>query len=85
MMTKMIIMTMMGWRDLKMRKTAMKTMKRNKLIFSSQETPEEQAAAFTAPPQSMMSPKTLFVLTKDEMQKKHSPLQQEGEEAEEKR
>jgi hypothetical protein len=30
-----------------------------KLMFSSQETPEEQAAAFTAPPQSMILPKTL--------------------------
>jgi hypothetical protein len=57
-----------------------------KLMFSSQETPEEQAAAFTAPPQSMISPKTLFVLTKEEMQKRHSHLQQEeGEEVEEKR
>jgi hypothetical protein len=39
-----------------------------KLMFSSQETPEEQAAAFIAPPQSMISPKALFVLTKEEMQ-----------------
>jgi hypothetical protein len=31
-----------------------------KLIFSSQETPEEQAAAFTAPLQSMISLKTLL-------------------------
>jgi hypothetical protein len=44
-----------------------------KLMFSSQETPEEQAAAFTAPPQSMISPKTLFVLTKEEMQQKGTP------------
>jgi hypothetical protein len=43
-------------------------------MFSSQETPEEQAAAFTAPPQSMISPKTLFVLTKEEMQQKGTPL-----------
>jgi hypothetical protein len=42
-------------------------------MFSSQETPEEQAAAFTAPPQSMISPKTLFVLTKEEMQQKGTP------------
>jgi hypothetical protein len=49
-----------------------------KLMVISQETPEEQAAAFTAPPQSMISPKILFVLTKEEMQqKRHSPLQQE--------
>jgi hypothetical protein len=45
-----------------------------KLMFSSQETPEEQAAAFTAPPQSMISPKTLFVLTKEEMQQKVTSL-----------
>jgi hypothetical protein len=45
-----------------------------KLMFSSQETPEEQAAAFTTPPQSMISPKTLFVLTKEEMQQKGTPF-----------
>jgi hypothetical protein len=45
-----------------------------KLMFSSQEMPEEQAAAFTALPQSMISPKTLFVLTKEEMQQKGTPL-----------
>jgi hypothetical protein len=45
-----------------------------KLMFSSQEMPEEQAAAFTAPPQSMISPKTLFVLTKEEMQQKGTPI-----------
>jgi hypothetical protein len=45
-----------------------------KLMFSSQETPEEQAAAFTMPPQSMISPKTRFVLTKEEMQQKGTPL-----------
>jgi hypothetical protein len=41
-----------------------------KLMFSSQETLEEQAAAITAPPQSMISPKALFILTKEEMQQK---------------
>jgi hypothetical protein len=45
-----------------------------KLMFSSHETPEEQAAAFTAPPQSMISPNTLFVLTKEEMQQKGTPF-----------
>jgi hypothetical protein len=45
-----------------------------KLMFSSQETPEEQAAAFTAPPQSMILPKTLFILTKEEMQQKGTPF-----------
>jgi hypothetical protein len=45
-----------------------------KLMFSSQEMPEEQAAAFTAPPQSMILPKTLFVLTKEEMQQKGTLL-----------
>jgi hypothetical protein len=43
-------------------------------MFSSQETPEEQATAFTAPPQSMISPKKLFILTKEEMQQKGTPL-----------
>jgi hypothetical protein len=43
-------------------------------MFSSQETPEEQAAAFTALPQSMISPKTLFVLIKEEMQQKGTPI-----------
>jgi hypothetical protein len=36
-----------------------------KLMFNSQEMPEEQAAAFTVPPQSMISLKTLFILTKE--------------------
>jgi hypothetical protein len=45
-----------------------------KLMFSSQETPEEEAAAFTAPPQSMISPTTLFILTKEEMQQKGTPI-----------
>jgi hypothetical protein len=45
-----------------------------KLMFSSQEMPEEQAAAFTTPPQSMILPKTLFVLTKEEMQQKGTPF-----------
>jgi hypothetical protein len=45
-----------------------------KLMFSSQETLEEQATAFTAPPQSMILPKTLFVLTKEEMQQKGTPI-----------
>jgi hypothetical protein len=45
-----------------------------KLMFSSQETPEEQATAFTAPPQSMISLKRLFILTKKEMQQKGTPI-----------
>jgi hypothetical protein len=45
-----------------------------KLMFSSQEMPEEQATVFTAPPQSMILPKTLFVLTKEEMQQKGTPF-----------
>jgi hypothetical protein len=43
-------------------------------MFSSQKMPEEQATAFTVPPQSMISPKTLFILTKEEMQQKGTPI-----------
>jgi hypothetical protein len=45
-----------------------------KLMFSSQEMLEEQAAVFTVPLQSMISLKTLFVLTKEEMQQKGTPI-----------